>query len=74
MKVVFIAWIVFNHLEKPKVQLEKTLFENQDFCGVVMHSEDAKMLEFNQHQKSDKTPSIFFADIESLIKRINGYE
>ena len=39
-----------------------------------MHSEDAKMLEFNQHQQSDKTPSIFFADIESLIKRINGYE
>ena len=39
-----------------------------------MHSEDDKMLEFNQHQKSDKIPSIFYADIKSLINRINGCE
>ena len=36
-----------------------------------MASEDAKILEFNQYRKSDKTPSINYADPESLIKRID---
>ena len=33
-----------------------------------MHSEDAKILEFNQNQKSDKPPFIIYADLECLIK------
>ena len=37
-----------------------------------MPSEDTKILEFNQHQKSDKTPSIFIAALESMIKTMNG--
>ena len=37
-----------------------------------MSFEDTKILEFNQHQNSDKTPPIIFADFESLIKRIDG--
>ena len=36
-----------------------------------MPSEDTKILEFSLHQKSDKTPSIIYANLESLIKRIN---
>ena len=27
--------------------------ENKDFCGVLMPSEDSKILEFNQHWNSD---------------------
>ena len=27
---------------------------------------------YSQHQKSDKTPRIVYADLESLIKRIDG--
>ena len=34
-----------------------------------MPSEDIKILEFNQYQKSDKEPSIFYADLECLIER-----
>ena len=32
------------------------------------------MLEFNQYRKSDKTPSIIYADLESLIKKVVGYK
>ena len=33
-----------------------------------MPSEDTKILEFNQYRKSDKIPSVAYADLESLIK------
>ena len=36
---------------------------------VVLQSEDTEILEFSQHQKFDKTPSIIYADLESLIKK-----
>ena len=32
-------------------------------------SEDIKILEFNQNQKSDKVPFIIFADFEYLIEK-----
>ena len=37
-----------------------------------MASEDAKILEFNQYNKSDKAPFIIYADIELLIEKIDG--
>ena len=37
-----------------------------------MPSEDTKILEFNQYQKSDKAPFIIYADLECLIEKING--
>ena len=36
-----------------------------------MPPEDTKVLEFNHYQIFDKTPSISYADLESLIKK-NG--
>ena len=33
-------------------------FENLGFFNVIMSSEDIEILEFNQYQKSDKTPFI----------------
>ena len=39
-----------------------------------MPSEDTKILEFNQYQKFDKVPFIIYADIECLIKKIDGCE
>ena len=30
---------------------------------------ETKMLEFNQYWKSDNTPSIIYADLESLVKK-----
>ena len=37
-----------------------------------MPSEKANILEFNQYMKSDKMRYIFYADIESLIKKIDN--
>ena len=35
-------------------------------------SEKENILEFNQYMKSDKMAYIIFADIESLIRKIDG--
>ena len=34
-----------------------------------MSSEVNKILEFNQNQKSDKVPSIVYADLECLVEK-----
>ena len=36
-----------------------------------MPSEDTKILEFDQYQKSDKAPFIISADFERLIEKID---
>ena len=41
-------------------------------CNVIMSSEDTKILEFNQCQKSDKAPFIVYADLECIIEKIDG--
>ena len=42
--------------------------KNKDFCSVYMPSEDTKILEFHQYQKSDKLPLIIYASREWLIE------
>ena len=37
-----------------------------------MPSEDTKILEFNQYQKSDKVAFIIYADLECIIEKIYG--
>ena len=39
-----------------------------------MSSESTKVLEFNQYQKSDKTTFNIYADLEYLIKKIEGFK
>ena len=34
--------------------------------------DDTKILGFNQYQKSDKAPFVFYADLECLIEEIDG--
>ena len=36
-----------------------------------MPSENIKILEFNQHRKTDKVPYIIYADLECLIEKID---
>ena len=43
-----------------------------DFYGILMPSEKKKILKFNQYVKSDKMPYIFYANTESLIRKIDG--
>ena len=58
--VIFIVSIAFILLQqKKKRELHKKVCENKDFCNVIMPFEDTKILEFNHHQKSDKSPLLF---------------
>ena len=57
---------------KSKLELHKRACANKDFCSVNMTSEITKLLEFNQYQKSGKTPFIIYADLECIIEKING--
>ena len=50
---------------KKNLESHKTLRKKKDFCRIVMPSEDTQIIEFNQYQKSDKTPS--FMLYRSLI-------
>ena len=38
-----------------------------------MPSEDTKILEFNQNQKSYKAPFIIYVDLKWMIQKIDGY-
>ena len=37
-----------------------------------MSFEETKILEFNQHEKSDKAPFIIYADLQCIIEKIDG--
>ena len=50
--------------------MSSKICENKYFYA-VMPSEKDKILKFNQYIKSDKIPYIIYADIESLIKKID---
>ena len=55
-----------------KLESHKKVCENKDFCNVTMNSEDTKILEFNQYQKFDQSPSIIYTDLECIIEKIDG--
>ena len=57
---------------KNKLQSNKKLCENKDFCNIVMPSEDTKILEFNQYKKNYKAPFIIYAYLECLKQKIDG--
>ena len=68
-----IIWIAFIHLERNTLESHKKVCENKDFSWVVIPFEDTKILEFNQHQQSDKTQYIIRPDLECIIKKLDGY-
>ena len=51
-------------IAKNKLEPHKKVCENKDFCNVIMSSEDAKILEFNQYQKSDKATFSIYTDLD----------
>ena len=55
-----------------KSKPHKKLCENKDFCNFIMPSEEAKILEYNQYQRSDKAPFIIYTDLECLVEKIDG--
>ena len=55
-----------------KLKSHEKVCKNKDFCGILMPSENDKILEFNQYMKSDKMSYIIYTDIESLIRKLDG--
>ena len=56
-----------------KRESQENVFEKKkDFCNTVMPSEDTKILEFNQYQKSDEASFIIYSDHECIIETIDG--
>ena len=55
-----------------KLELCKKVCENKVFCNIIMSSEDTKIFEFNQYQKSDKIPFIIYGDLEFIKEKIDG--
>ena len=56
-----------------KLKSHEKVCKNKYFCGTAIPSEKDNILEFCQYMKSDKMPYIIYADIESLIRKIDGY-
>ena len=46
--------------------------KKKDFYGIEIPSTVGNILQFNQYMKSDKMLYIIFADLECLIKKIDG--
>ena len=57
-----------------KLKCHEKVSKNKDFCVILMPSEKDKILELKHYIKSDKMSYIIYADIESLIRKIDGYE
>ena len=52
--------------------VNEKVYENQDLYGIVVPSEKDNISEFNQNKETDTLPYIIYADIESVIKKIDG--
>ena len=44
---------------------------NHNYCYVEMPKEDNKLLKYNNGEKSMKVPFIIYADLESLLEKMN---
>ena len=55
-----------------KLKKHKNICQNHDYCYVEMPEEGNKILQYNQEEKSMKVPFIIYADLESLLEKINA--
>ena len=63
---------LYSFRTKTQLELPKSVCENNDFCNVIMPSEDTTILEFNQYQKFYKAAFIIYADLEYIIEKIDA--
>ena len=56
---------------KNKLKKHQKLCENNDYCYVEMPEEGHKRLKYNQGEKSMKVLFIIYADLESLLEKMN---
>ena len=57
---------------KNKLKKHKNVCENYDYCYLEMPEEDNKILKYSQREKSMKVSFIIYADLESLLEKINA--
>ena len=54
-----------------KLKKHKNVCENHDYCYVEIPKEDNKILKYNHGEKSIKLPFTIYADLESLLEKMN---
>ena len=54
-----------------KLKKHKDVYENHDYCCIEMPKEDSKVLKYNHGKKSMKVPFAIYADLESLLEKMN---
>ena len=57
-----------------KLKSHEKVCSNENFCDIVMPSEKDNILEFNQYIKPDEIPYIIYAEMKSLIKKIDEWK
>ena len=60
-----------SHTTENKLKKHKKLCENYDYCCVEIPEKDNKILKYNHGEKSMKVPFIIYADLRSLLQKIN---
>ena len=56
-----------------KFETHKKVCENHDYCCIEMPNEDNKILKYNHGEKSMRAPFIIYADLESLLEKMDTY-
>ena len=56
---------------KEKLKKHRNVCKNHDYCYVEMPEKDNKILKYNHGEKSMKVPFIIYADLESLLGKMN---
>ena len=55
-----------------KLKKHKKVCENHDYCYVEMPEKDNKISKYNHGEKSMKIPFVIYADLESLLEKMNA--
>ena len=56
---------------KNRLEKHKSVCKNHDYCFEEMANEDNKILKYNYEEKSMKAAFIIYADLESLLAKMN---
>ena len=57
---------------KDKLKKYNKECEDHDYCYVEMPEKDNQILKYNQGEKSIKAPFIIYADLDSLLEKMNA--
>ena len=56
---------------KNKLEAQKKICENHDYCHVEMPTKDKNTIKYNQGEKSIKLPFVVYADLECLLEKMS---